>query len=98
MVEGYSWVPPGLPQVENYESDIFSFKNTRSYAALRAADLDWFVGPGYSLGRVNSGEKPWKTNLEPWQTNRETILKNHWTQPKTMKKTWNYPEKTMETN
>ena len=31
--------------------------NTRSYAALRAADLDWIVGPGYSLGRVHSGEK-----------------------------------------
>ena len=26
------------------------FSNTRSYAALRAADLDWIVGPGYSLG------------------------------------------------
>ena len=37
-----------------------SFRNTRSYAALRAADLDWIVGPGYSLGRVHSGEKPWK--------------------------------------
>ena len=23
---------------------------TRSYAALRAADLEWIVGPGYSLG------------------------------------------------
>ena len=23
---------------------------TRSYAALRAADLDWIVGPGYSSG------------------------------------------------
>ena len=23
---------------------------TRSYAALRAADLDWIVGPEYSLG------------------------------------------------
>ena len=23
---------------------------TRSYATLRAADLDWIVGPGYSLG------------------------------------------------
>ena len=32
--------------------------NTRSYAALRAADLDWIVGPRYSLGRVHSGEKP----------------------------------------
>ena len=40
------------------------FVVTRSYAALRAADLDWIVGPGYSLGRVHSGEKPWKTNLE----------------------------------
>ena len=34
------------------------FYLTRSYAALRAADLDWIVGPGYSLGRVHSGEKP----------------------------------------
>ena len=35
-----------------------TFLQTRSYAALRAADLDWIVGPGYSLGRVHSGEKP----------------------------------------
>ena len=34
------------------------FEYTRSYAALRAADLDWIVGPGYSLWRVHSGEKP----------------------------------------
>ena len=34
------------------------FIRTRSYAALRAADLDWIVGPGYSLGQVHSGEKP----------------------------------------
>ena len=32
------------------------FPRTRSYAALRAADLDRIVGPGYSLGRVHSGE------------------------------------------
>ena len=25
--------------------------HTRSYAALQAADLDWIIGPGYSLGR-----------------------------------------------
>ena len=34
---------------------------TRSYAALRAADLDWIVGPGYSLGRYileKNHEKP----------------------------------------
>ena len=30
----------------NYQKII----NTRSYAALRAADLDWIVGPGYSPG------------------------------------------------
>ena len=60
--------------------------NTRSCAALRAADLDWIVGPGYSSGRVHSWEKPWKTNLEPWQTNLEP-----W---KTMKPPW----KTTETN
>ena len=26
------------------------FRVTRSYAALRAADLDWIVGQGYSSG------------------------------------------------
>ena len=26
------------------------FTITRSYAALRAADLDWIIGPGYSSG------------------------------------------------
>ena len=42
-----------------YKSSLLlSFFNTRSYAALRAADLDWIVRPGYSLGRVHSGEKP----------------------------------------
>ena len=28
-----------------------AIKGTRSYAALRAADLDWIVGLEYSLGR-----------------------------------------------
>ena len=28
---------------------------TRSYAALRAADLDWIVGPGYSSNRYILG-------------------------------------------
>ena len=36
------------------ETDLCLFSSTRSYAALRAADLDWIVGPGYSLGRVHS--------------------------------------------
>ena len=30
--------------------DLFYFRYTRSYAALRAADLDWIIGPGYSSG------------------------------------------------
>ena len=34
-----------------HTSEILFFTSTRSYAALRAADLDWIVGPGYSLGR-----------------------------------------------
>ena len=33
----------------HFRTDYFGI--TRSYAALRAADLDWIVGPGYSLGR-----------------------------------------------
>ena len=32
------------------------FVTTRSYAALRAADLDWIIGPGYSLGGYILGE------------------------------------------
>ena len=70
------------------------FFATRSYAALRAADLDWIVGPGYSLGQVHSGERPWKTNLEPWKTmtnqpgpmtNQPGTMKNHGNQPGTMR-------------
>ena len=37
------------------------FLLTRSYAALRAADLEWIVGPGYSLGGYileKNNEKP----------------------------------------
>ena len=33
------------------------FVSTRSYAALRAADLDWIVGPGYSLGCRNKQKR-----------------------------------------
>ena len=32
-----------------------NFRRTRSCAALRAADLDWIVGPEYSLGRKEEG-------------------------------------------
>ena len=32
------------------ELSYLSFEHTRSYAALRAANLDWILKPGYSLG------------------------------------------------
>ena len=32
---------------------------TRSYAALRAADLDWVIGPGYSSGG-NKQKRDWR--------------------------------------
>ena len=45
-----------LGTVSRKKTAVFlDFVQTRSYAALRAADLDWIVGPGYSLGRVHSG-------------------------------------------
>ena len=51
--------------------------------ALRAADLDWIVGPGYSLGGYilqKNHEKPtWNHDKPTW--NHE----NHGNQPKTMK-------------
>ena len=34
------------------------FKKTRSCAALRATDLDWTVGPEYSLGRKKQKRYP----------------------------------------
>ena len=44
--------------------------HTRSYAALRAADLDWIIGPGYSSGGYI---------LEKTMKNQPGIMKNHWT-------------------
>ena len=55
---------------EDYLISIFSgiinskIYSTRSVAALRAADLDWIVGPGYSLGGT-FWRKTMKTNLKP---------------------------------
>ena len=55
---------------------VYSHLNrTRSYAALRAADLDWIVGPGYSLGGTI-----WKKKHE----NQPRTMKNH------EKPTWNH--------
>ena len=41
------------------------FVQTRSYAALRAADLDWIIGPGYSSGGYILGENHEKPEASP---------------------------------
>ena len=49
---------------------------TRSYAALRAADLDWIVGPGYSSGRYI-----WRKTMK----NQPGTMKDHENRLGTMK-------------
>ena len=44
---------------------MYKFKKTRSYAALRAADLDWIIGPGYSSGGYILGENHEKPEASP---------------------------------
>ena len=63
---------------------------TRSCAALRAADLDWIIGPGYSLSRYileKNHEKPTWHHEKPWKTmkNREEPTWNHEKPWKSMK-------------
>ena len=51
-----------------------SFYETRSYAALQAADLDWIVGPGYSSGRYileKNHEKPTWNHEKPWKNDEK---------------------------
>ena len=64
-----------------------SFGQTRSYAALRAADLGWIVGPGYSSGGYILEKNHEKNNLQPWKTmkNQPGTMKNHENRPGTMK-------------
>ena len=45
-------------QILQILKDYKEFVHTRSYAALRAADLDWIVGPGYSFGGYILERKP----------------------------------------
>ena len=40
----------GMGEESSLVSVFYHFIFTRSYAALRAADLDWIVGPGYRAG------------------------------------------------
>ena len=53
-VTTYIQVNPLWKQVGG--SKYVRFSLTRSYAALRAADLDWIIGPGYSSGGYILGE------------------------------------------
>ena len=41
------------------DTNILLFNSTRSCAALQAADLDWIVGPEYSLGGYIFGDHNW---------------------------------------
>ena len=69
-----------------------AFCVTRSYAALRAADLDWIVGPGYSLGRYILEKK--HENQPGTMKNQPGTIKTMKNQPGTMKyhekSTWNH--------
>ena len=48
---------PSLKTMFKIIIDVFKILlPTRSYAALRAADLDWIIGPGYSSGGYILGE------------------------------------------
>ena len=77
--------------------ELFIF--TRSYAANRAADLDWIVRPGYSSGRYILGENhenqpgTMKTtkNQPGTMKNQPGIMKNHENRPGTMKDHENQP-------
>ena len=57
-------------------ASFMSFSYTRSYAALRAADLDWIVGPGYNSGGYI---------LEKTMKNQPGTMKSHENQPGTLK-------------
>ena len=65
MVEGYSWVPPGLPQVNNYESLISSLKNIVVFiikSVLKSARNRKFqFGRLISRGKKYSEKHPKKT-------------------------------------
>ena len=52
------------PLLGQLTAHLFRFIITRSYAALRAADLDWIVGPGYSSS-MNNHEKPTWNHEKP---------------------------------
>ena len=62
--------PPKLFQKRAVPVSFITFLKTRSCAALRAANLDWIIGPGYSLGGYileKNHEKPtWNHEKPTW--------------------------------
>ena len=68
--------------VSTFELFIF----TRSYAANRAADLDWIVLPGYSSGRYILGKNH--------ENQPRTMKKPTWKYEKPWKLTWNHEKST----
>ena len=62
--------------------------STRSYAALRAADLDWIVRPGHSWGKYI-----WRKTMKNHENqpgtmkNQPETMKNHENRPGTIRKT-----------
>ena len=56
------------------------FITTRSYAALRAADLDWIVRPGYSWGKYI-----WRQSMKNQPGKIKKTMKNQPGTIKTMK-------------
>ena len=73
------------------------FRYTRSYAALRAADLDWIVWPGYSSGGhiLEKNQPGTMKNHEIWHgtmKNQPGTMENHENRPGTM----NNPPGTMK--
>ena len=76
-------------KVSGTYQNIVLFDITRSYAALRAADLDRIVGPGYSLGGSFWGKT--MKNQPGTTKNQSGTMKNHENQPGTMKNHENQP-------
>ena len=62
-------------QILQILKDYKEFVHTRSYAALRAADLDWIVGPGYSFGGYILEKN--HENQPKTMKNQPGTIKNH---------------------
>ena len=101
--DGYGESIDGQFSSANFIWETIYIIYTRSYATLQAADLDWIVGPGYSLGWYileNNHEKQ-TLNHEKQTLNHEKQTLNHekpwkptWNHEKPWKPTWNHEKPT----